>query len=121
MAREKISAHWLSAMKNKFLRLLATLAIAAHPLCAQNSDTPVAKGLTEDRLARALKMFPDADVDKDGKLTLDEALKYIEAHPELKQLIKARALDRIDSKTAKTVGPDTRSTPASVGLPAGPR
>jgi hypothetical protein len=75
------------------------------------------KGGIEARLAMALKLYPDSDADKNGTLSVDEALKYLEAHPELKALLA--------SKT-KPGGPNTGkpgefTTPTSAGLPAGPR
>lgn len=90
------------------LSLFITLLVGAPLLPAQNA------GL-ENRLARALKLFPDADTDKDGKLSMEEALKYVEAHPELKELLGKKAGGpRIPS-------PASPATPSSSTLPAGPR
>lgn len=66
-----------------------------------------------------LKLFPDADTDRDGKLSMQEAVAYANAHPELKNLIDLR-------KGGKATGPritqpGERSTPDVAGLPAGPR
>lgn len=67
--------------------LLGALLAGAPSLTAQTSTPPA----TADRLARALKLFPDADTDKDGQLSMPEALAYIETHPELKALLGAKA------------------------------
>jgi len=45
---------------------------------------------SEERLARWLRRFPDADTDKDGRLSPQEAQDYIGAHPELRAVIDAR-------------------------------
>ncbi|WP_395740537.1 hypothetical protein [Prosthecobacter sp.] len=92
-----------------------TLCLGATWLFAQTAATK--KGGIEAKLAMALKLYPDADADKNGTLSVDEALKYVEAHPELKALLA--------SKT-KTNGPNTSkpgefTTPSSTGLPPGPR
>ncbi len=56
---------------------IAVLLIGANAIPAQDSAL-------EDRLARGLKLYPEADADKDGKLSLSEARDYVEKHPELK-------------------------------------
>lgn len=95
---------------------LLSLTAFAQFAIAQNAPLSPA-ALTPDRLARALKMFPDADLNKDGNLTLDEAVRYLESHPELRAMIAARLPER----STQNVAPGTRSTPADAGLPPGPR
>ena len=56
----------------------------------------------EHRLAEALKAFPDADTDKNGTLTINEAMAYLETHPALKEKL-----------FAKTGGSKSSSKPAS--------
>ena len=75
------------------------------------------KGGIETKLATALKLYPDSDTNKDGTLSVDEAMKYLEAHPELKALLASKS---------KKGGPSTSkpgefTTPTSMGLPPGPR
>jgi hypothetical protein len=68
-----------------------------------------------------LKLYPEADADKDGKLTMEEALTYVGAHPELKEALAALLKAKDKDKGPSITKPDTASTPASAGLPAGPR
>ena len=86
-------------------------------LIAQTAGTTGKKGGLEARLAMALKLYPDADADKDGVLSVDEALKYVEAHPELKKLLASKT----KSNGPNTSTPGEYTTPASAGLPPGPR
>lgn len=107
------------AMKSS-LRLLLVIAFIAGAtwLAAQVATTAAKKkGGLEGRLAQALKLYPDADADKDGRLSVDEALKYLEAHPELKALLAAKS----KSKGANSSKPGEFTTPATMGLPPGPR
>ncbi len=105
-------------MKSSIRILLVVSFIAgATWLAGQVVTTAAKKGGLEARLAQALKLYPDADVDKDGSLSVDEALKYLEAHPELKALLAAKS----KSKGANTSKPDEFTTPTSLGLPPGPR
>lgn len=100
-------------MKHILTLLTFTLLVAGVPtLSAQNS------GL-ENRLSRALKLYPDADADKDGKLSMEEAMKYVEAHPELKALLAAKMGGKNDGDRVSSAG-SSRTTPASKGLPPGP-
>ncbi len=75
------------------------------------------KGGLEARLAQALKLYPDADTDKNGTLSVDEALKYLEAHPELKVLLASKS----KPGGVSTSKPGEFTTPTSMGLPPGPR
>jgi len=50
---------------------IAVLLVGASALPAQNSAL-------EDRLARGLKLYPDADADKDGTLSLPAATCALE-------------------------------------------
>ena len=67
--------------------LFAALLAFAPSLPAQNTTTPAPNPAMAQRLARALKLFPDADADKDGKLTMPEALAYVDTHPDLKAML----------------------------------
>ena len=73
----------------------------------------------ENRLNRALKRFPDADADKDGKLSIAEARQYLAKHPELKTTLGAKLDEGSDTK------PDSLSSPSgttgSADMPIGPR
>lgn len=87
-------------MKKALLCLtLAAMSFGAYRLVAQVATK---KSGIEARLAQALKMFPDADADKDGKLTISEALAYVEKHPEAR-----------DKFMAKNGGSKSSSKPAS--------
>lgn len=101
------------------IRILLVIAFitGATWLAGQVVTTAAKKSGLEARLAQALKLYPDADVDKNGTLSVDEALKYLEAHPELKALLAAKS----KSKGANTSKPGEFTTPAALGLPPGPR
>jgi len=87
-------------MKKALLCLtLAALSFGAYRLVAQ---VAAKKSGIEGRLAQALAMFPDADTDKDGTLSINEALAYVEKHPEAK-----------DKFMAKNGGSKSSSKPAS--------
>lgn len=94
--------------------LVITFTLGATWLVAQVATK---KGGLEARLAQALKLYPDADVDKNGTLSVDEALKYLEAHPELKAVLATKS----KQGGAKTSEPGEFTTPTSSGLPPGPR
>lgn len=87
-------------MKKVLLSLtFVALSLGAYKLIGQVAEK---KTGIEARLAQALKMFPDADTDKDGKLSINEALSYVEKHPEAK-----------DKFIAKNGGSKSSSKPAS--------
>ncbi len=88
--------------------ILAALLAGAPALSAQDTAT-------DERLARALERYPDADADKDGKLSMAEALAYLEAHPDLKAKFGGKPRG---SGAPSSVGP---SSTAASNLPAGPR
>ena len=80
-------------MRHTFLKL--TLALLSFSLFAQaqsSDDNP--------RLKAALTRFPDADANKDGKLTAEEAKAYLAANPQLKR--------------KKQATPDVKATEADV-------
>lgn len=99
------------------IRILVVIAfsLGATWLIAQAAATK--KGGIEAKLALAMKLYPDADADKNGTLSVDEALKYLETHPELKALLAAKT----QAKGPSTGKPGENTTPTSAGLPAGPR
>ncbi len=61
---------------------------------------PATKSAMESRLSQALKMFPDADADKNGTLSVDEAMKYLDQHPELKDKLRGKNERKVSSKPA---------------------
>lgn len=71
----------------------------------------------ESRLARALELYPDADADKDGKLTMAEALGYAGEHPELAALLG----EMRGGKRKPKVMPPAAPLPGAADLPPGPR
>lgn len=86
-------------MKSTMLRLpLVLLALSAVSLIAQVATAK--KSGVENRLAQALKLFPDADANKDGTLSMDEALLYVEQHPELKDKLRGKEGSKVSSKPA---------------------
>ena len=98
------------------IRILLVIAFIAGATWLAAQVATKQNGL-ETKLAMALKLYPDADADKNGTLSVDEALRYLEAHPELKALLASKS---------KKSGPNTSkpgefTTPASSGLPPGPR
>lgn len=101
---------------------LAVLA-AAWVLCAQEGRAQAARGgKVADRAAALLRQFPEADTDKDGKLSMPEVFAYVEAHPELRSLLTEKQGRKADgSAPPRTTPPGQRSTPASRNLSAGPR
>ncbi len=89
----------------RFLLLLC-LVLGATFLIAQVAAPATNRSGMEARLSQALKLFPDADADKDGKLTLTEAFAYLDAHPELKPMVSgfisaATADKKVSSKPAQ--------------------
>jgi hypothetical protein len=99
------------------IRILIVLSflLGATWLIAQVAATK--KSGIEAKLAMALKLYPDSDTDKNGTLSVDEALKYLEAHPELKALLASKT----KSGGPNTSTPGEFTTPASAGLTPGPR
>ena len=82
--------------------LIFTLFVSANPLHAQ-------KELSSERLAKALKLFPDADEDKDGILTVPEATRYLDKHPELKAMLGPRGNEANKSGSDATTS-DSKGT-----------
>lgn len=99
-------------MKRKLVPVSLALVFAAGGMLhAQKSKLDV-------QLERALKLYPDSDADKDGKLSVEEALKYLAAHPELRALL----VKTENEDSAKRVwSKPGAATSASHNLPAGPR
>lgn len=78
-------------------------------------------GGIEARLAVALKLFPDADLNKDGKLSMDEAMKYLQVHPELQSMLdNAGKKGKDGGERVSSSGP-TPPPAGAAGLPLGPR
>lgn len=72
--------------------LLILPALAATSWLIAQVTAPAGKrNALENRLAQALKQFPDADENQDGTLTVEEALRYVAAHPEAKEQFLAKA------------------------------
>ena len=78
--------------------ILILLALGAVSLIAQVATAK--KPGIESRLAQALKLFPEADTNKDGQLSIDEALLYAEQHPELKEKFRGKSGSKVSSKPA---------------------
>jgi hypothetical protein len=97
--------------------IVVTLAMGATWLIAQVATPSGKKSGIEAKLAMALKLYPDSDTDKNGTLSVDEALRYLEGHPELKVLLASKS----KSGGPNTSKPGEFTTPASAGLPPGPR
>lgn len=90
---------------------------------AQNARAQAARGgRIADRAAALLKQYPEADTDKDGRLSMPEVFAYVEKHPELRTLLAERQGRKGgESAPPRTTPPGRRSTPASKNLSAGPR
>lgn len=60
--------------------------VVAIVLCIGIASSPHAQAADQQQnLDRQMQRFPDADADKDGKLTIEEAKAYLAAHPELRR------------------------------------
>jgi hypothetical protein len=95
-------------MKRAFLILsLAVLSLGAISLIAQVANK---KSGIDARLAQALKMFPDADADKDGALSVNEALAYVEKHPEARDKFMAKAGGSKSSSKPASFAPGAEGT-----------
>jgi len=95
-------------MKRTLLCLiLASLSLGAISLIAQAANK---KSGIEDRLAQALAMFPDADADKDGALSINEALAYVEKHPEARDKFMAKAGGSKSSSKPASFAPGAEGT-----------
>lgn len=81
---------------------LFAFAVAFSPSSLPAQSAKPASNI-QSRLDQALKFFPDADANKDGTLSMDEAFKYVEAHPELKALIGTK-LDAAGSGRSSSKG-----------------
>lgn len=90
--------------------LICTLIFGAACLIAQVVIPAGKQNVIEGRLAQALKMFPDADEDKDGKLSVDEALRYVAAHPEAKAKFMAKSGVAKSSSKPATFQPGAEGT-----------
>jgi hypothetical protein len=89
-------------------------------LLAQTATKPApARTAMEARFEKALKQFPDADLNKDGMLTMEEAFQYMAAHPEVRQTLAGGS--KTKAKGPSTSKPGALSTSESKGLPPGPR
>jgi len=86
---------------------LAALSFGAYTLFAQVANK---KSGIEARLAQALKMFPDADADKDGALSVNEALAYVEKHPEARDKFMAKAGGSKSSSKPASFAPGAEGT-----------
>lgn len=60
----------------RFMKTIATLAFLALIVPAAAQDQKKPERSLEDRLAEFLKRFPDADLNKDGKLTNEERIEF---------------------------------------------
>lgn len=84
-----------------FVPSLAALGIGAIWLPAQD---PAKQSGIESRLAQALRLFPEADTNQDGALSITEALAFVEQHPEVREKFMARSKGgKVGSKPAEFV------------------
>jgi len=75
----------------KLLTFVLAMLLASSPsLRGQNSVGSTKGSGIEARLALALKLFPEADLDQDGNLSMAEGLRFLESHPELKSMLKQK-------------------------------
>ena len=72
--------------------LCAVLPSSSHAQAADN----------QQKLESLLRRFPDADANKDGKLTIEEAKAYNAAHPELRQKRQADGKGKADGEGEET-------------------
>lgn len=108
------------------LLLLPTLLAVSLPALHAEDKAPKPQGGLFQKGAAAgalLKLFPDADTNKDGELSMPEALAYANAHPELREFLAKKQKEVKEGKAPgpRTTKPGLRSTPESAGLPPGPR
>jgi hypothetical protein len=96
--------------------LVATLS-TLHAGDKAAPETPAKR--TGGAPARLLRLLPDADANQDGQLSMQEALAYLDVHPEIKDHLPQRKGAK--GKGPRVTEPGAKSTPASAGLPAGPR
>jgi predicted peptidase len=83
--------------------LLCVLAIV---LCFSMASSPPAQAADkQQKLESLLRRFPDADANKDGKLTIEEAKAYNAAHPELRQKRQADGKGKADETDEATASP----------------
>ena len=79
----------LKAMKpRRVMILLAMLGVGVAVVIGQVASP---KGGVAGRLEQALKLYPEADEDGDGVLSIQEALAYVKAHPEAGAKLQAKA------------------------------
>jgi hypothetical protein len=98
-------------MKSTILRLvLAAFLLPTLSLPAQVSAPDAKKSAIESRLAQAIKLFPEADADKDGTLSVNEALSYLDAHPEMKELLQKMNVGGGSRSQAATFAPGDAGT-----------
>ena len=104
--------------------ILLIFVLLWFPICQSHGEDGQGSKKTKPRRgfspAMILQLFPDADRDKDGELTMAEGMMYANEHPELKALLAARYGGR-QPKNARKTDPGKRSTPESAGLTSGPR
>ncbi len=75
----------------KRVLLILTFAIACLSAYSLVAQSVAKRSGIEARLARALELFPEADTDKDGTLSPNEALAFVEKHPEARDKFIARS------------------------------
>ncbi len=75
---------------NVAVKLKAISLVAVCTLFYVNSLSAQEGANRRNAAAALLKRFPDADTDGNGELSMQEALAYAEAHPEVRQLLSQR-------------------------------
>ena len=66
------------------------------------SSSPAQAADKQQKLESLLRRFPDADADKDGKLTIEEAKAYNAAHPDLRRNRQADGKGKADGEGEAT-------------------
>ncbi len=81
----------MRASKGLALRLVMAVA-----LCAGIVSAPYSHAVDQQKLESLLNRYPDADTNKDGTLTVQEAKAYNAAHPELRRERQANSKAKAD-------------------------
>ena len=83
---------------------LSLPCVVAIVLCFGIASSPPAQAADkQQKLESLLRRFPDADANKDGKLTVEEAKAYNAAHPELRRNRQADGKGKADGEGEATV------------------
>ena len=96
-------------MKRTFITIsFVSLFIGSSAILAEQASRK--KTAIESRLSQALKMFPDADTDMNGTLTIHEALAYVDLHPEARERFMPQSGSGKSSSKPATFAPGAEGT-----------